>query len=212
MARSNSEKGGPQNITDLLSFRLHQLANLSSVMATMRYERKFKLTLLEWRAIAMLGGFEPMSLKDLARRAGLDKSYASRTLAGLIERGLVNSEKSDSDGRGVMLSLSSSGEALYRKVFPDAVERNERLLGALSPAQREQLYELLGLVQVSARRLLDEEKRMGEGGEALDYESGQAAPGKKTAARTAAAQPPLNLDEITYLVERLSAVVKNASR
>jgi DNA-binding MarR family transcriptional regulator len=211
MERPDIEPPEPQNITELLSFRLHQLASLSSVMATMRYERKFKLTLLEWRAIAMLGGFPPMSLKDLARRAGLDKSYASRTLAALIERGLVTSTKSDSDGRGVMLSLSREGKALYRKVFPDAVTRNERLLQALGPEQREQLNELLGLVQVSARRLLDEEKQMARSGEnTFDDEPAKAADQKSGAA--VAQLPARNLDEMSYLIDRLSALVKNASR
>lgn len=212
MARPGSiEAPEPQNITDLLSFRLHQLASLSSVMATMRYERKFKLTLLEWRAIAMLGGFQPMSLKDLARRAGLDKSYASRTLAALIERGLVTSAKSDSDGRGVMLNLSREGEALYRKVFPDAVSRNERLLQALSPAQREQLNELLALVQVSARRLLDEEKQMAQSGENT-FDDEPPKPAARKSAKAAAPSPEVNLDEMSYLIDRLRTLVKNASR
>jgi DNA-binding MarR family transcriptional regulator len=142
----------PKVLTDLLSSRLHTLAGLSAASASLRVERKFGLALLEWRSIGMLGGFAPLSLKELARRAALDKSYASRTVAGLIERGLVVSEKNDADARGVMLSLTKEGQTLYKKVFADAVARNERLLAPLSAEQRTHLMETLATLTVSARR------------------------------------------------------------
>lgn len=186
----------PRDITDLLSTRLHALAALSAASTTLRVERRFGLSLLEWRSLAHLGGFAPLSLKELARRAGLDKSYASRTIGGLIERSLVVSERNEADGRGVMLSLTAKGQALYRKVFADAVGRNERLLKPLSDEQRRQLMSLLDALSLSARRALDDERHAAEGGPEVDD-----APVRGAAARD---QAEPDLDEARYLVARLN--------
>ena len=43
-------------IRELLSYRLHQVANLLSRGAEMRYRREFGVSLWEWRTVALLGG------------------------------------------------------------------------------------------------------------------------------------------------------------
>src|SRR5258706_10144470 len=96
----NSALLAPAGIRDLISYRLHVLANLSARWAEARYQQRFGLKLLEWRAMALLGGYAPQSLNELARSAGLEKSYASRTVAGLTRRKLVTSAPDDRDGRG----------------------------------------------------------------------------------------------------------------
>jgi DNA-binding MarR family transcriptional regulator len=196
----------PKVLTDLLSSRLHTLAGLSAASASLRVERKFGLALLEWRSIGMLGGFAPLSLKELARRAALDKSYASRTVAGLIERGLVVSEKNDADARGVMLSLTKEGQTLYKKVFADAVARNERLLAPLSAEQRTQLIEMLATLTVSARRVLDHERRAAAG-EAVDDDEPESMQGASPAKANGAG---IDVGEVRYLVSRLNELVGGA--
>src|SRR5205814_6024991 len=61
-------------IRDLLSFKLHRVANLLSRGAELRYRREFGVGLWEWRSVALLGAAdEPMSLVQLANAAGIDK-------------------------------------------------------------------------------------------------------------------------------------------
>lgn len=206
MSTAKRPPTGPKVITELLSSRLHTLAGLSAASASLRVERKFGLTLLEWRSIAMLGAFAPLSLKELARRAGLDKSYTSRTVAALIERGLIVSERSDADARGVVLSLTGEGEALYRRVFPDAVARNERLLSSLTGERRKQLMEMLDSLTISARRVLEHERRAAAG-EAVDDDEAAVMPGKAAAK---AADNGVDLGEVRYLVSRLHELVGGA--
>ena len=90
-ARRGRETRGEAALTirDLLSYRLHVVANLLSRGAAMRYRREFGVSLWEWRTIALLGAQAPLSLNELAAAAGLDKSQMSRVVAGLVERGLV---------------------------------------------------------------------------------------------------------------------------
>lgn len=202
MSLSKRSVPAPRVMNDLLSARLHALANLSSATTTLRVERKFGLTLLEWRSLGQLGGFAPLSLKELARRAGFEKSYASRTISGLIERGLVASERSDSDGRGVMLSLTAKGKALYEKAFEDAVARNERLLGTLKDEQRLLLIEILGVLTVNAKRALEDERNgMGDDG---DGDSPAPAKKARTKDNKDTADGSVDLVEMRYLLSRLN--------
>lgn len=193
----------PRVITDLLSSRLHTLAGISAASATLRVERKFKLTLLEWRSIAMLGAFAPLALKDLAKRAALDRSYASRTVSALIARDLVASGRNDTDGRGVMLSLTDSGKALYEQVFPDAVMRNERVQARLTEDQRAQLMEILDILVLGARHEYEHERRVAAG-EEEDYEAPRQA-SKRAAAPGDEGAP--DLEEARYLVARLGRLL-----
>src|ERR1700752_810675 len=93
-------------IRELLSYRLHRVANLLSRGAEMRYRREFGVSLWEWRTVALLGGaHEPQSLNDLARAAGVDKAQMSRVVSGLRARRLVSRETDANDARGIRLSL-----------------------------------------------------------------------------------------------------------
>src|SRR2546423_15586979 len=77
-------------IRDLLSYRLHVVANLLSRGAELRYRRQFGVSLWEWRSIALLGAVtEPLSLNHLAHAAGIHKSQKSRVVSGLAKRGVV---------------------------------------------------------------------------------------------------------------------------
>lgn len=140
-------------IRDLISYRLHVLANLSARWAEARYQQRFGLKLLEWRAMALLGGYGAQSLNELARGAGLEKSYASRTVAGLIKRNLVRSAQDDRDARGKLFELTRSGNALYRTVFQDAIARSEAWLSVLTPEERAALMNMLERLTDQARLL-----------------------------------------------------------
>ena len=205
MATTKNVSARPKVVTDLMSHRLHQLASLCSLSASLRYERKFQITLLEWRAIGMLGGFSPLSLKELARRAGLDKSYASRTVSGLIQRGWVVSERDDSDGRGVTLRLSESGDELYHRILPDAISRNERVLNPLTPSEQLQLIQLLTVLNTSARQLLEEERRAAAGDIPEDDDVPATIKSKRNG--TNGAYGVIDTEELRYLVTRMSELV-----
>lgn len=156
--KSPAQAPSPGSIRDLVSYRLHVLANLSARWAEHRYQERFGLRLLEWRAIALLGDDTPLSLNALARGAGLEKSYASRTVSGLIERGLIDSQPDDRDGRGKQFTLTRAGRALYRKVFEDALARSEAWLSVLSEKERVALMDMLQRLTDQARLLEQKDK------------------------------------------------------
>ena len=167
-------------IRELLSYRLHQVANLLSRGAEMRYRREFGVSLWEWRTVALLGGADrPQSLNELARAAGMDKSQMSRVVSGLTRRKIVFREASASvvvdlpfvdlelesierdiahaDGRGISLSLTRSGRSLYRRLIGAAAERNDAFLGCLTAQERKVLEQAMNKLAQEARRFIQKE-------------------------------------------------------
>lgn len=146
-------------IKELLSYRLHRVANLLSRGAEMRYRREFGVSLWEWRTIALLGGAgEALSLNELARAAGVDKSQMSRVVSGLARRRLVLRGADSSDGRGVRLRLSRAGARLYEGLIHAAAERNAAFLGCLNARERDCLEAALGKLAREARRFIQSER------------------------------------------------------
>ncbi|KRB70717.1 hypothetical protein ASE07_08650 [Noviherbaspirillum sp. Root189] len=148
-------------MTELLSFRLHSVANLLSRSAGLRYKRDFGVTLWEWRTIALVGGQPGILFKDLAKTAGLDKSQASRVVGGLSERRLLLRSSDENDGRGLRLSLTNAGQRLYEGLIEAAAERNEAFLGALEPQERRALENTLIKLEQLGREFIEREKELG---------------------------------------------------
>jgi DNA-binding MarR family transcriptional regulator len=147
-------------IRELLSYRLHRVANLLSRGAEMRYRREFGVSLWEWRTVALLGGAgEPQSLNELARAAGMDKGQMSRVVSGLTQREIVFRETDANDARGIRLSLTRPGRTLYRKLISAAAERNSAFLGCLSAKERACLEQAMTKLAHEARSFIQEEKR-----------------------------------------------------
>lgn len=157
----SSEGKSPVSMTDLLSFQLHSTANLLSRSAGMRYKRDFGVTLWEWRTIALVGGQPGILFKDLAKIGGLDKSQASRVVAGLSERGLLLRSIDENDGRGLSLSLTRAGQHLYEGLIQAAAERNKTFLDALAPQERRAVETALVKLERLAREFIEQEKALG---------------------------------------------------
>jgi len=146
-------------IRELLSYRLHRVANLLSRGAEMRYRREFGVSLWEWRTVALLGGAtEPQSLNELARAAGMDKGQMSRVVSGLTRRKIVLRGTDANDGRSIRLSLTRSGRTLYQKLIGAAAERNSAFLGCLTAKERAALEAIMVKLAQEARSFIQTEK------------------------------------------------------
>jgi DNA-binding MarR family transcriptional regulator len=137
-------------LRDLISYRVHKLAGALSRGAALRYRREFDVSLVEWRTIALLGDFAPLSLKQLATLAALDKSLVSRTVSQLADRGLVQREVSTADGREVELRLTEAGAALHQGLVKAALERDAAFRAALTQEELAVLDDLLRRLEAEA--------------------------------------------------------------
>ena len=133
-------------LEQFLIYRMHVLNKLSDRGIGERYQTKLGITLPEARVIASVGSFGPFSIMDLAKRANLDKSQASRAAEALIQSGLVERAPSAQDGRVVVISLTPEGRALYRKVMPIARKWNADLFRCLDDEEAQALGQALDKV------------------------------------------------------------------
>ena len=146
-------------IRDLLSYRLHVVANLLSSGAELRYRREFGVSLWEWRTLALLGATaEPLSLNDLAHSAGIHKSQMSRVVSGLARRRLVRRAADPVDGRGVHIALSASGRRVYEGLIEAAAERDAVFRECLSRREKQVLDQVLAKLAGQARDFIRREK------------------------------------------------------
>lgn len=107
-------------------------------------------TLAETRTlyeITTAGGVAP---KALGERLGLDAGYLSRILKKLERDGLVRRERSDVDGRSVVLTPSGEGAALMAVLNQRSADLAGGLIAGLTEAQRAELTAALE----TAERLL----------------------------------------------------------
>jgi DNA-binding MarR family transcriptional regulator len=139
-------------LKDFLPFRLSVASNLVSRGIARIYEDEFGLTMTQWRIMAVLGGEEGLTAKELTALTALDKTAISRAASALVDRGLVARQAAPSDKRSVALSLSADGRAVYEKVMPRARAWERELAESLGEAEAALLSRALERVIETARR------------------------------------------------------------
>jgi DNA-binding MarR family transcriptional regulator len=85
---------------------------------------------------------------QLMRASMVTSGAITQRLDRLERRGLVTRSPSEHDGRGVDVTLTAEGKRLIDAALPDHLANEQRLLAALTPAQRKALTDTL-------RRLLE---------------------------------------------------------
>ncbi|WP_096662267.1 MarR family winged helix-turn-helix transcriptional regulator [Polaromonas sp. AET17H-212] len=138
-------------LDEFLSYRLHLVNKLTDKFSSTAYADEFGLPVGEARCLAAIGNFAPLSVMELAARANLNKGQASRAAQSLVDRGLVHKAASTSDGRGVVLTLTSQGRALWSRVMALIARRNDEIFGCLSVTQQQQLGRMLDRLIAHAR-------------------------------------------------------------
>ncbi|WP_166533913.1 MarR family winged helix-turn-helix transcriptional regulator [Blastococcus xanthinilyticus] len=98
---------------------------------------------------------EPYQLTPTAlmRTALVTSGAITQRLDRLEERGLITRERSVSDGRAVVVTLTAAGRAALDAALPDHLETERRLLDALPADDREQLAALLRRLLVGLGRV-----------------------------------------------------------
>ncbi len=132
----------PAALDRTLSYRLHLLHKLTDMDSQHAYLREAGLSLSDGRCLATIGTFEPLSVKDLAQRANLDKGQASRAAQALVDQGLVCKQHDKADARGVVLTLTDAGRAAFERTMALVRRRNQQIFGCLSEAEQQTLSTL----------------------------------------------------------------------
>jgi len=151
----NDEDAAAQNkeliLENFLPYRLAVLSNTVSTTVAKAYDKRFNLSIPEWRVIAILGRFPGLSAIEVAERTMLDKVAVSRAVTKLIKNGRIDRVFADTDRRRSILNLSEEGRRLHDEVADLALRFERDLMQGLSDVDVESLDSLVDRLLARAR-------------------------------------------------------------
>jgi len=124
-------------------YRLSVLTNIVSRTFGRLYGERFGLSIPEWRVMAVLGRFAPLSASDVCTRTAMDKVRVSRAVEKLRRSSLVEHAVDARDRRRSRLRLSAAGQRMHDAIVPMGLAAEALLLDGLSAAEKRTLERLL---------------------------------------------------------------------
>ncbi len=146
----------PLKLEQFLPYQLNVVANLVSQALSRVYARRYGIGVPEWRVLVTLGQFEAMTAKAIGAHTHMHKTKVSRAVALMEKRRLVTRRANREDKREAFLSLTASGQAMYKEVAPHALDFAKRLTEILPPGDREAFDRAIALLTARSTELVVE--------------------------------------------------------
>ncbi|MDE0790039.1 MAG: MarR family transcriptional regulator [Woeseiaceae bacterium] len=127
------------HLENFLPYRLAVLSNTVSTTVARAYDKRFNVSIPEWRVIAVLGRFPGLSAVEVAGRTLMDKVAVSRAVTKLIKNGRIDRDFADTDKRRSILNLSEDGKQLHDEIAQLALDFERDLLQGFSAEEMENL-------------------------------------------------------------------------
>jgi DNA-binding MarR family transcriptional regulator len=124
-----------KTLEDLVAVRIARLADIVSRLSTQSIRAKVGLRSTDLRMMNLLDGSEGITVNEIARRAHIDRGWASRSLRQLEKSGLVSRRSSRTDSRVFIVHLSTKGRAMLDHIRPLTSAREKRLLDGIDEAR-----------------------------------------------------------------------------
>ena len=140
-------------LEDFLPYRLSITSHTVSTNIARVYEKRFGVSIPEWRVIAILGRYPGLSAVEVADRTLMDKVAVSRAVTKLIKNGRIDREFADADRRRSILNLSEEGRKVHNEIAPLALEFEQELVEDISEEDYEKFNATLEQLLEKARRL-----------------------------------------------------------
>lgn len=142
-------------LEEFLPYRLSITSHTVSTNIARIYEKRFGVSIPEWRVIAILGRYPGLSAVEVADRTLMDKVAVSRAVTKLIKNGRIDREFADADRRRSILNLSENGRQVHNEIAPLALKFERELLQDISDEDFQIFSNIL-------EQLLDKARQLGE--------------------------------------------------
>ncbi len=126
-----------------LPYRLAVLSNTVSTTVARAYDKRFSVSIPEWRVIAVLGRFSGLSAVEVAERTFMDKVAVSRAVTKLIKNGRIDRQFADADKRRSILNLSDEGQKLHDEIALLALDFERDLLQGFTAEEVDDLNRIM---------------------------------------------------------------------
>lgn len=152
LARSQTERSGP--LAGLVTMRMIILFGLMRRSGAITQRHQFNLSETEWRIMAQVGEFAPLSLNGLAELLLLDRGQLSRTVKGMVERGLLSRERKPG-GPEIEIDLTKEGRELHARMVERAVERDRVLVEGIPEKDLQTFRRVIDTMIARAEAIMD---------------------------------------------------------
>lgn len=155
----------PLQLDTFLPYRLSITSGLVSEAVASVYSDLFGLTIPEWRIIAVVAESDGLTQQAIVERTLMDKVTVSRAAIALTRRGVLVRSTNPTDRRSLALTLSESGQALYGRIAPEALDLEKRLFGGFSATEIAAFSAMLRAIDVRAQAIDGRSASVMEAGE-----------------------------------------------
>lgn len=107
----------------------------------------------QFTLLAAINGFGRCTQRELAAWLGMDPTTLTRSLALLVEAGLVDAEPGATDRRTRVLTLSAAGRSRLQRLLPEWRAAQAAAVERLGPAKSRRLLALLRECQAALAEL-----------------------------------------------------------
>jgi DNA-binding MarR family transcriptional regulator len=110
---------------------------------------------LSWTAFVVLWVtwiWEPIETRQIAEEGGFSKATLTGVLGTLESRGFLRREKSETDGRLVVVTMTASGRQLMDGLFPKFNKQEQAVSGVIPANKRADVAEALRLLTQRAEK------------------------------------------------------------
>lgn len=139
-------------LEEFLPYRLAILSHSVSQSIASIYEKRFGVSIPEWRVIAIVGRFPDLSAVEVAERTVMDKVAVSRAVTKLIRSGVVDRQFADADRRRSILNLSEKGREVHNEIAPLALQMEADLMADLDDTEREVLDRVINKLYAKSQK------------------------------------------------------------
>lgn len=143
----------PTTLDELLNYRLLRLYAVSGAPVIRLLEGRYGISRREWRLLALLAAHGAQSPSALADHAHLDRPRASRGIAVLAAKRLVQRAVEPGDARRARVTLTKAGRRLYDELFPQIAALNASVMAAIDDDAVRALDDALARLTGQAERL-----------------------------------------------------------
>ena len=112
-----------------------------------KHVKTLGLTTTHFDILATLGNQPPMTCKELGEKTLILKGTMTGVLERMALKGLIEKIPNQEDGRSYKIGLTSSGEKLFKQVFPAHLKYLEQAFSQLSEQELQQAVKVLQTIK-----------------------------------------------------------------
>jgi DNA-binding MarR family transcriptional regulator len=154
--RSETAEGEFQ-LDGFLPYRLAVAAASVNRLIARRLAESYKLSISEWRVLAVVARAGVLSPSTVGAVASMDKVKVSRAAANLIARGFLKQTQDPHDGRGRLLRLTRKGQTVHGRLVAQTLDVEAQLAQGLTRSEWTALHNTLRRLEAHALRLASDE-------------------------------------------------------